>query len=233
MPRVRLTPVPDRERRLAAELPAERAVPERARRRARSARAAGSRTRARVAATKPARNRSTVRVRHSGYVAQRGIVVRARTSSSEEREEPPRAPRRREEEPKMRNAGRIESFVFDIDAYCVNGYAAHANGSVAASRRRRTASPRARAPSCRAGRTRATVQCAAGGRPTCPVQPKSEENPGRTRRTTPARRCRRGRSTPRSARSSGSARGSPPRRRRGRTASGRPAPGSARRAPRR
>ena len=34
----------------------------------------------------------------------------------------------------MSSAGRIASFVFELDAYCVKGYAAHANGSVAASR---------------------------------------------------------------------------------------------------
>ena len=33
--------------------------------------------------------------------------------------------------PQMRNAGSSASFVFELDAYCVNGYAAQANASVA------------------------------------------------------------------------------------------------------
>src|ERR671923_69827 len=33
------------------------------------------------------------------------------------------------QKPKIRNAGRIESFVFELDTYCVNGYAAHAKAS--------------------------------------------------------------------------------------------------------
>src|SRR5205814_3302551 len=35
------------------------------------------------------------------------------------------------QKPQMRNAGSRASFVFDDDAYCVNGYAVHANASVA------------------------------------------------------------------------------------------------------
>ena len=48
--------------------------------------------------------------------------------------------------PQMRSAGAIASFVFELDAYCVNGHAAHVNAAVAASRgppkrRPTTASP--------------------------------------------------------------------------------------------
>src|SRR6266404_92169 len=36
------------------------------------------------------------------------------------------------QKPQMRNAGSSASFVFELDAYWVNGYAVHANASVAA-----------------------------------------------------------------------------------------------------
>ena len=37
--------------------------------------------------------------------------------------------------PQIRKAGGIRSFVFEFDAYCVNGYAAHARASTAPSSR--------------------------------------------------------------------------------------------------
>ena len=38
------------------------------------------------------------------------------------------------QKPQTRSAGMIASFVFEFETYCVNGYAAQANASVAASR---------------------------------------------------------------------------------------------------
>ena len=45
----------------------------------------------------------------------------------------------------MSSAGPIESFVFELEAYCVNGHAAHANAAAAPTRgppSRRPTSPR-------------------------------------------------------------------------------------------
>ena len=74
--------------------------------------------------------------------------------------------------PQIRKAGSSASFVFELDAYCVNGYAAQANASVAprlAPPKRKPASPRPRMQS----RSNAiTVACAAGRSSQRPLQPK-------------------------------------------------------------
>ena len=74
---------------------------------------------------------------HSGYVAHNGAMTSAANFvQPASAAKPPRsAGCAAKKKPKMSNAGRIVSFVFELDAYCVNGYAAQANGSVAARRR--------------------------------------------------------------------------------------------------
>ena len=65
----------------------------------------------------------------------------------------------------------IASFVFELDAYCVNGYAAHANASIAPSRappKRQADEPEAE----HASRSNAIdVKCAAGRASHLPLQP--------------------------------------------------------------
>ena len=75
------------------------------------------------------------------------------------------------QKPKIRIAGRIASFEFELDTYCVNGYAAHANGSVAASRPRPKRQPTSARPiSARLSKSSA-VKCAAGSESHLPLQP--------------------------------------------------------------
>ena len=106
----------------------------------------------------------------------------------------PRAQRRpsTSQKPQIRNAGRIASFVFDLDAYCVNGYAAHANASVAASRLAAEApARRARGRRCRA-RSKSDRREVRRGQVVPLAGPAEERVPrevGDVRR--PARRCRR------------------------------------------
>ena len=65
----------------------------------------------------------------------------------------------------------IESFVFELETYCVNGYAAQANASVTASRSRPKRQPTSASP-IRQRRSKAiAVKCAAGRRSQCPLQP--------------------------------------------------------------
>src|SRR5918911_4382480 len=74
---------------------------------------------------------------------------------------------------KIRKAGRIASFVFELDTYCVNGYAAHAKASVAPScapPKRRPTSP---SPRMQSRSKRIAVACAVGSRSHLPLQPKT------------------------------------------------------------
>ena len=108
----------------------------------------------------------------------------------------------------MRNAGSSASFVFELDAYCVNGI----RGPRERERRartaaRRSASRRARARGCRAGRTRSPSRARRAACPTCRSS-RARDTPGMYSRTRPGRTCRRAGSRTRSARSSGCARGS-------------------------
>ena len=74
----------------------------------------------------------------------------------------------------MSSAGWIKSFVFELEAYCVNGHATQANASVAAeSRRRRTAARRARARAAQSRSQRIDVACTAGSVSHLPLQPKT------------------------------------------------------------
>ena len=110
-----------------------------------------------VAAAKPAMKRPEGR--RPGYVSQSGATMSE--ANLVHPDSAPSAPRPTGDEtsqkPKMRKHGIIASFVFELDAYCVNGYAAHANASVAPSRA--PAEPAADEPEPehrRAGRRRST-----------------------------------------------------------------------------
>ena len=100
---------------------------------------------------------------------------RARTSSS--RRAPTDAPRAHGEvtsqKPQIRNAGRIASFVFELETYCVNGYAAHANASVAARRVPPKRRPTSASPSRQSRSNAIDVACAAGRSSHFPLQPRT------------------------------------------------------------
>src|SRR6476661_3144626 len=111
-----------------------------------------------------------------GYVAQSGATMSA--ANFVQPESAAKTPRPAgdvtSQNPQMRNAGMIESFVFEFDAYCVNGYAAHANASVAASVVPPKRKPTSQSPS-RPSRSKAiAVNCTEGKCVTghFPFQPK-------------------------------------------------------------
>src|SRR5262252_3968570 len=101
-----------------------------------------------VASTKPAAARTTCSrvmryVIHIGATSSAANFVQPASAEN--------APRAHgdvnNQKPQMRNAGNSASFVFELDAYCVKGYAAHANASVPANsgppkRKPTSASPR-------------------------------------------------------------------------------------------
>ena len=66
----------------------------------------------------------------------------------------------------------IASFVFDASTYAVNGYAAHANASVAASREPPKRSPTSASPIRQRTSQMIEVACAAGRLSHFPLQPK-------------------------------------------------------------
>jgi hypothetical protein len=68
----------------------------------------------------------------------------------------------------------IESFVFEFDAYCVNGYAAHANASVAPSGTPPKRCPTSHSPSRQRMSNAIDVKCDAGSESHFPVQPKPQ-----------------------------------------------------------
>ena len=120
----------------------------------------------------------------------------------------------------------IASFVFEFDAYCVNGHATHANASVAAeSRPAEAGARRAPSPSSASTSKRIDVKCTAGQRVPLAAPAEDRSSPGCRRGTRPGRRCRRAGSRSRSGRSSGCGRAPRRRRRPGRTSGGRPSTG--------
>src|SRR5439155_19012243 len=91
-----------------------------------------------VATTKPAANapsRRRVTRTPSGYVAQSGTTRSA--ANFDQLASAENIPRAHDEvsnkKPQIRNAGRIVSFVLELDTYCVNGDAAHEKASDAPS----------------------------------------------------------------------------------------------------
>src|SRR5690349_4152514 len=91
-----------------------------------------------VASAKPATNRSLSRPkrRASGYESQSGATSRlANFVQPDNAAEAPRASGHVTRiRPRMRKKGGIASFVFELETYCVNGYAAQATAKVAARR---------------------------------------------------------------------------------------------------
>ena len=67
----------------------------------------------------------------------------------------------------------IASFVFELDTYCVNGYAAHANGERRGEPRAAEAASDERQPEQREQVERSDVQWAAGSSSHFPLQPNS------------------------------------------------------------
>ena len=65
----------------------------------------------------------------------------------------------------------IASFVFEFDAYCVNGYAAQANASVAARRAPPKRRPTRKSPSIASRSNKIDVKCTAGSVSHFPLQP--------------------------------------------------------------
>ena len=59
----------------------------------------------------------------------------------------------------MSSAGAIESFVFELDAYCVNGHAAHENAAAAASRGPPKRRPTSASPNSASRSNRIDVKC--------------------------------------------------------------------------
>ena len=67
----------------------------------------------------------------------------------------------------------IESFVFEFDAYCVNGYAAQAKASAAPSGSPPNRRPTSQSPSRQRMSNAIDVKCAAGSVSHLPLQPKN------------------------------------------------------------
>src|SRR5437762_9047101 len=81
------------------------------------------------------------------------------------------------QKPKIKRQGMIESLVFELDAYCVNGYAAHANASVAARRIPPKRRPTRKSPTIDSRSNAMDVKCTAGRLSHLPLQP-SARKPG-------------------------------------------------------
>src|SRR4051812_825112 len=87
---------------------------------------------------------------------------------------PRHAGREMSQKPQMRNAGMIASFVLEFEAYCVNGYATHANPSVARSGAPRNRQPTSQSPKRQRRSNAIDVKCTAGSESHFPPQPKRE-----------------------------------------------------------
>src|SRR3954447_5599736 len=126
-----------------------------------------------VAARKPMTNRKDGR--RPGYVAQSGATISdANFVQPESAAKIPRAAgRETSQKPQMRNAGMIASFVFEFDAYCVNGYAAHANASVAPNGMPPKRRPTSQSPRMQSRSKAIAVKCDAGSESHLPLQPKN------------------------------------------------------------
>ncbi len=73
--------------------------------------------------------------------------------------------------PQMSKAGRIASFEFELDTYCVNGYATQAKERVAASRARPNRHPTSASPISARLSNRSALKWAAGRSSHLPLQP--------------------------------------------------------------
>ena len=82
------------------------------------------------------------------------------------------------QKPQIRKHGSSASLVFELDVYCVNGYAAQAKASDAASCIPPKRRPTSHNPSMQSRSKTMDVKCAAGSVSHFPLQPKSSQ-PGR------------------------------------------------------
>src|SRR5213076_2458862 len=109
-----------------------------------------------------------------GYVSQSGTT--SRDANFVQPESPARKPRaaglERSQKPQTRKHGMSASFVFEFETYWVNGYAAHANASTAASRWPPKRRPTRKRPSSVSRSSAIEVKCAAGKSSHFPVQPR-------------------------------------------------------------
>src|SRR3954453_12420897 len=126
-----------------------------------------------AAARKPRTKRTDGR--RPGYVAQSGATIReANFVQPESAARTPRAAgRETSQKPQMRNAGMIASFVFEFDAYCVNGYATQANASVAPNGTPPKRRPTSQSPRMQRRSKAIAVKCDAGSESHFPLQPKN------------------------------------------------------------
>src|SRR5207302_9441627 len=124
-----------------------------------------------VVAAKTSMNRTEGR--RSGYVAQSGATMS--DANLLHPDSAPNTPRPvgddASQKPKMSRHGMIESFVFEFDAYCVNGYAAHANASVEASRVPPKRNPTRKSPTIDSRSNRSDVKCTADRLAHLPLHP--------------------------------------------------------------
>ncbi len=115
--------------------------------------------------------------RRSGYVAHSGATMS--DANLLQPDSAPNTPRPAgddaSQKPKMRRHGMIASFVFEFDAYCVNGYAAHANASVAASRAPPKRRPTRKRPIIDNRSNRIDVKCTEGRLSHFPLQPNARK----------------------------------------------------------
>ena len=225
--RVVLAPVPERPRRVAADLPAD--VRSQKTRSSCSGLGSSSTTEnaASVAASE-ARRRSAATGRRSGYVSQSGATTSDANFVQPESAHERAAADRRRDEPEAPDEEARHQRVVRVRARRVlreriRGPREREHGARAAAPPKRR--PTSHSPSMQRRSNAIDVKCAAGSESHLPLQPKSEVARGGTTRTRPGRTCRPAGSPTRSGRSSGCARGSRPRRRRGRTPSGRPRSG--------
>ena len=75
------------------------------------------------------------------------------------------------QKPKIKRQGMIESLVFELEAYWVNGYAAHANASVAARRVPPKRRPTRNNPTIESRSNKIEVKCTAGRLSHFPLHP--------------------------------------------------------------
>src|SRR5207247_7844401 len=113
------------------------------------------------------------RARASGYEAQSGASSSG--ANFVQPESATAAPRAAgdvtSQKPQIRNSGGSASFVFELETYCVKGYATQAKASVTASRVPPKRRPTSANPSTQRRSNRIELRCAAGRASHFPLQP--------------------------------------------------------------
>ena len=170
--RVVLAPVPERPRRRAPDLEADRPVQKTCASWNGSDASSRIEKTASVAAAKPSAKRQLGL--RPGYVSQSGTTSKdANFVQPESAASTPRAAGlETSQKPQTRKHGMIASFVFEFDTYWVNGYAAQANASTAPSRWPPKRSPTRKRPSSVSRSNAIEVKCAAGRSSHFPLQPR-------------------------------------------------------------